>query len=471
MEFTELADYAIPSGSLVEWLPCATGAWTPDPRPASYIHEAHLQRSAATGTGEQSWLGTAFEIAGPLDINAFRIALQQWIDRHEVLRSHTALDAVTGEITRHTVPVGGIDVGVLDHGYRSPSQVNFEHLHRLFDDFASPHSWPSYVFATLTPRNSDGPFTVFFAADHSIIDGFSIVLIAHEIASLYRETLTGSPANLFPVGSYVDFGAQERELMADEAAENTAIAVWRGALIDGRLPQFPLPIGDRRAESQNGLSTWLLDTDQSLAFSARCTESGVGYFAGLLSRLAAVGHAVSGADRFQVVTPIHTRTSQEWAGALGWFVGLCPLDFPIDSDVSFDALAQRAAASMSVRKPAAAVPFDRIGEKLGTPIRPRFVVSYMDVRFVPEAGHWPEWNARALRSKAYTHDVYIWINRTPQGLNLAVRYPNNDTANASVHTYVGAFRRALEETITYTGAKSVTPDNPSYSPVALQTVS
>lgn len=237
MEFTELADYAIPSGSLVEWLPCATGRWTPDPRPASYIHEAHLQRSSA-GAGGQSWLGTAFEIPGPLDLEAFRITLQQWIDRHEVLRSHTSLDTESGEIIRHTVPVNGIDIGVVDHGYNSPSQVNFEHLHRLFDEFASPHSWPSYVFATLTPRTDDGPFTVFFAADHSIIDGFSIVLIAHEIASLYRENLTGQPANLFPVGSYVDFGAQERQQMADQDAEDAALDVWREAMEDGGLPSF-----------------------------------------------------------------------------------------------------------------------------------------------------------------------------------------------------------------------------------------
>lgn len=470
MEFTELADYAIPSGSLAEWLPCVTGTWTPDPRPASYIHEAHLQRSS-TGIGQQSWLGTAFEIPGPLDLDAFRATLTQWIDRHEVLRSHTALDASTDAIVRHTVPTGGIDIGVLDHGYNSPSQVNFEHLHRLFDDFASPHRWPSYVFATLTPRGGDGPFTVFFAADHSIIDGFSIVLVAHEIASLYRENLTGSPANLFPVGSYVDFGAQEREQMPDQATEGAALEVWRDALTDGGLPKFPLPIGERGTDAQNGLSTWLLDTAQSIAFSARCAESGVGYFAGLLGRLAAVGQDVAGIDHFEVVTPIHTRTAQEWAGALGWFVGLCPLDFPVGSDSSFETLASHAATSISMRKPAAAVPFDRIGEKIGSPIRPRFVVSYMDVRFVPEAAHWPEWNARALRSKAYTHDVYLWINRTPQGLNLSVRYPKNDIANASVHTYVAAFRRAIEDAVTVVDSSAPTTDHAGYSPVALQTVS
>lgn len=271
MEFTELADYAIPAGALVEWLPCATGPWVPDPRPVSYIHEAHLNRSAA-GAGDKSWLGTAFEISGPLDVDAFRVALGRWIDRHEVLRSHTVLEPSSGEITRHTVPIGGIDIGVVSHGYDASSQDNFDHLHRLFDDYASPHSWPSYVFATLTPRGGDGPFTVFFAADHSIIDGFSIVLVAHEIAALYREASTGSAANLFPVGSYVDFGAVEREQMADMEAEKAAVEIWRKALGTDGLPQFPLPIGERGTDSQNGLSTWLLDAEQSKAFSSTCSR-------------------------------------------------------------------------------------------------------------------------------------------------------------------------------------------------------
>ena len=361
MEFTELADYAIPAGALVEWLPCATGPWVPDPRPVSYIHEAHLNRSAA-GAGDKSWLGTAFEISGPLDVDAFRVALGRWIDRHEVLRSHTVLEPSSGEITRHTVPLGGIDIGVVSHGYDASSQDNFDHLHRLFDDYASPHSWPSYVFATLTPRGGDGPFTVFFAADHSIIDGFSIVLVAHEIAALYREASTGSAANLFPVGSYVDFGAVEREQMADMEAEKAAVEIWRKALGTDGLPQFPLPIGDRGTDSQNGLSTWLLDADQSKAFSSTCAATGGGYFAGLLGGLAAVGREVAGSDRFEVVTPVHTRSAQEWAGALGWFVGLCPVEFAVGSDCSFGDLATRAAESIASVKPAAAVPFDRIGE-------------------------------------------------------------------------------------------------------------
>ena len=87
----------------------------------------------------------------------------------------------------------------------------------------------------------------------------------------------------------------------------------------------------------------------------------------------------------------------------------------------------------------------------------------MDVRFAPAAEHWPDWNARALRSKQYQHDVYIWINRTPQGINIAARYPNTELATARVHEYIGTFRALLTEvadtgTASFSAATSQHPD-------------
>lgn len=109
MEFTELADYPIPAGVLTEWLPCAAeDAWRTDPRPVSYVHEAHLRRTAGSRYGDvpDAWLGTAFEVRGHLEQEPFRRALERWIDRHEPLRSHVALsgDAAAVGATRRTAP-------------------------------------------------------------------------------------------------------------------------------------------------------------------------------------------------------------------------------------------------------------------------------------------------------------------------------------------------------------------------------
>lgn len=467
MEFTELADYTIPPGVLTEWLPCAAqDDWREDPRPPSYVHEAHLRRTSGAryGGGRESWLGTAFEMAGPIDIDAFRRALHRWIDRHEPLRSHATLTAGEGSgLLRRTAPPGKVSVRHIRHDPADAHTLR-DHLHDLFDDYTTPHLWPSYVFATLERLPDDfapegpgspasaPPFTVFFGADHSIIDGYSIVLVAHEISALYEEERSGRAADLFPVGSYVDFGAAERNDSARLDDDHEAVRAWQRTLVacGGAAPTFPLPIGPRppRAVAQQRSAERWFDDDEATVFSTRCRAAGAGFFAGVLACFGQATAELAGAEDFRTVVPAHTRAGPVWAGALGWFVGLRPIHLSLSGTIQFEVLAARAAEELRRTQASARVPCDRVGELLGVPIRPRFVISYMDVRFVPMAAQWPEWNVRALRSRSYTHDVYVWINRTPEGVNMSARFPDNTVAGKNVPRFLRHVHDLLRGSVT-----------------------
>ncbi|QCQ92041.1 condensation domain-containing protein [Rhodococcus sp. SGAir0479] len=452
MEFTELADYAISPGMLTEWLPEATGTWAQDERPASYIHEAHL-RPTADGThddGRESWLGAAFRIAGPLDHDAFRRAARTWIDRHEPLRSHAELGA-DGRISRHTLGPGGVDFDEVRHEYEFDTATVLERVHHLFDELTSPHRWPAYLFVTLEHSDPEAGCTVFFAADHSLIDGLSVVLVAHELTSLYTEAMAGPPALLVPAGSYIDFGADERAAAATVDRRHPAVEVWRQAFLrsKGRLSEFPLDLGPRTVERvpQRAVSEWVLDAAQAVRFNTVCHRAGQNFLAGVLACLAEANTELTGNTVFRTVTPVHTRNDPHWATSLGWFVGLAPIEFDIAGAVDFADVATRAAEAVAATKSAAKVPFARVEEILGTPIRPRFVVSFMDVRFVPMAQQWPEIEARALRSRHYTHDVYIWVNRTPHGVNISARFPETPLATENVLRFLARTRRALADVV------------------------
>lgn len=457
MEFTELADYPISAGTLTEWLPSApfdagSSPWFNDPRPASYVHEARLRAAVrTTGPEHGSWLGTAFEIAGPLDAAALERALNEWIDRHEALRSHAGISPTTGAVSRHTIAEGRVRVVARSHGYRTSGAENYSDLAELFDGCTSPLSWPSYAFATLVPPDPDSRFTVFLAADHAIIDGLSVVIVAQEIEALYRQARDGVDADLFPVGSYVDFGARERDGAAELDPGHPVIELWRTALDHGggSLPEFPLDLGAAQPGPlpQSGVSTWALDADGADAFALACRKLGHSFFAGTLACLGIVGAELAGEPRFEAVTPMHTRDDPHLAASVGWYVGLGPIYFDVHGARSFGELAARAQEQIAAAKPASRFPYERVSEVLTTAARPRFVVSYMDLRFVPAATEWQEWNARALRSKQYEHDVHIWINRTPRGVNIAARYPDTDAAAANVQSYLDRLRNLMEEVV------------------------
>ena len=462
MEFTELVDYPVSAGTITEWIPSVgphastpeNAGWHRDDRPTSFVHEAHLRRTLAhPSAGKESWLGTAFDIAGPLNVDAFRAAVLAWIDRHEPMRTNATVDPHTGELSRVTAPVGATDIWVIRQDECTRGDEVYEHLQHLFDEYTSPLAWPSYAFATVEPSDTDGAerFTVFFAADHSIIDGLSIVLIAHELSRLYTEQLTGAPAGLFPTASYLDFGVAERERCADPDAVAAAAAEWSDFLTeeDGLFPAFPVAIGDEPPQRvvQSGLSAWIMDADEAEAFTLACRRAGPGFLAGLTASMAAAAHSTSGAERFRTVTPMHTRHDPSWAASLGWFVGLGPVDVEVAAGDSFADLVLRAGTELTRTRAVSRVPMDVVGRAAGIDTEPRFVVSFMDVRFAPDAETWPDVRARALRSRKYDHDVYLWFHRTPQGVNVAARFPGTEQATAAVHSYLAALRAELARVV------------------------
>ena len=102
MKFIQILEEPIEPGGLVEWVPSVPGGlggWLDDTRLTSHNHEQHLRdafdyrvRTRKEG-GRESWLGLSINFDEPLSIPAIRAALSQWIDRHEVLRSHVIIKA------------------------------------------------------------------------------------------------------------------------------------------------------------------------------------------------------------------------------------------------------------------------------------------------------------------------------------------------------------------------------------------
>ncbi len=465
MEYTELADYPLPAGNLTEWVPAITdaNAWNPDPRGVSFTHQDHCTR----GNGG-SWIGTVFEIHRRYDVEVMRRTIESYIARHEAFRTRVERDPSGPAWCRYTVATEAIRVDDRpDHRTRSETEI-FRHLQSWFADAVSPTVWPHFVMATVVPEPhvaaslpQTDKFLVVFAADHSVMDAYSQIYAINEFDRLYAHVLDGTDPQLPTVGSYVDFSAQERRLGESVTTEHESVMAWSRFLAreDGRFPAFPLPLHalstpDAVAREvgsstrQSSVSTWLLTADQGEAFSAACRATGQNMQSGVMAALALVKARLTDEGTFRTVMPMHTRHSVELAASVGWYVGLSPVEIELGDARTFTEAIASAADGINRHKSLAAVPYSRVASLLESAEIPRFVVSYIDLRFLPDGQEWQVRKGRALRSECHAeNEVYFWVNRTLDGLNISARFPNSDVSTTNVHRFITEFVSVLTEVV------------------------
>ncbi|MFT4127138.1 MAG: condensation domain-containing protein [Gordonia sp. (in: high G+C Gram-positive bacteria)] len=460
LEYTELADYPVPTGRLTEWVPSVDDThWNVDNRPLSPNHSAHLTLArSAPDDAQGSWIGTAFRLPGPFDAAAFGATLRRWIDRHDAFR--TTAEFTADGLVRTTVPSGTVTLATRVHE-QIPGSGVYRHLERLFATAISPLRWPHMIATTIEPESAAeraAGTTVIVAADHSVMDAYSQLLLITELREIYRATTTGDQPALPPCGSYVEHCAAERAAAADITADHAAVVAWRDfwhaeGTEQPAMPRFPMPTQPDAPGPgpgwQSSLSRWLLSVPESDAFAAACKRHGASASSGAFAALTIALARLTGRRSARFVMPMHTRTTAESFAAVGWYVGLAPVDISLGDASSF--ATALAPVDTAVRRHAgvAHAPYPQIAALAGMAEPPRFTVSFVDARHLPGAATWDD-RDRALRSRARNHDeVYLWINRTSRGMNVSLRFPNNEVAAASLHaliTELGTVMRTVAET-------------------------
>jgi len=443
MEYTELTGYHVPAGVVTTWIPtCPDEAWRDDPRGLSPAHEQHL---AGGETG--AWIGSVMRVPRAYDALALGRALTAWTARHEVLRTTPAAGADGWR--RRTAPAGQVRVEPTEVGW-----VGSDHVNRYVGDFfagVSPLRWPHCRFVTVLDPDADGGFVLAFGADHSVMDAYSQLLWFEEVLGLYDRALAGaSEAELaeHEVGSHVDFSDGDRSLALALDADAAPVARWREFLGDElAFPRLPVDGIETTARlPQTTMSAWVADRDGAEAFTRACRAAGGSGQSGVL---AAFSHAVRerhGVDRLRYILPMHTRDDAKDLAAVGWYVGLCPVDVDL-SDLEpgatprhAPALLARAGAAVEAGRDLVRYPFARVAALLGVTDVPHLAISYVDTRYVPGAAEWPQWQARALRSTEHAGDeVYLWFIRSHEGLSVSARYPATLVAERTMRGLVETF--------------------------------
>ncbi|PYC83194.1 acyltransferase papA2 [Streptomyces tateyamensis] len=452
---TDIQRCEIRPGRLVEWTlhPTAVEAASglpDDARPPAYVQEAHVRTARAVRQGGlfvPTWLGTAFDVPGRVDLGVLEGALRDWTLRHETLRS--GLRWVGDELRRFTLDADRVVLHREDIGDFPDAATLTRYLQDRFDLAADALAWPNFIFTAVVRDDST---SVYMAFDHTNVDAYSIQRIAAEIHELYAAGLDGRALDRAPAASYVDFCATERG-SADQIDDTHAIvARWREFInrCDGKLPNFPVDLGldpEGPLPTQKFMCEMLVDASDAAAFEAYCRPYG-GSLTGILAATALIVGEGSGQHVYRTVVPFHTRAHSQWADSVGWYVGGAPIEIPVARAPDFDSALEMVRAELRESRPLSRMPIARVLQLLGSDFRPTSpdlysIVSFVDTRGIPGAERWQDLRAYALLRVSYGDQVCAWITRLHEGLQFASRYPDTGVAAKNMRLYVERLRELI----------------------------
>ncbi|MFI5976791.1 condensation domain-containing protein [Streptomyces sp. NPDC051452] len=453
MRITDIQRCEVRPGRLVEWtlspatVAVATGL-PEDSRPPAYIQESHIRTAKCVredGLFVPTWLGAAFDLPGPVDLDALGEALRAWTVRHETLRS--GFRWVGEELRRFTLDAADVSLCREEAGDFPDADGLVRHLQDRFDTAADALRWPNLIYTAVV--RDDGA-SVYMAFDHSNVDAYSLNRVPAEIHELYAAHLAGTePDSRAPSASYIDFCEIERADADGLDGRHAIVERWREFIhrCDGTLPGFPVDLGLRPGgplPRQQMLCEPLADADEAAAFEAYCRPYG-GSLVGLLAATALIVHELGGQSVYRTVVPFHTRVKTRWSDSVGWYVGGAPIEVPVGRAPGFPDALRAVRAELQANRPLARMPLARVLSLLGADFRPTSpdlysIVSYIDARAIPGAERWAELNAHGLLRVSYGDQVCVWVNRLPEGLWLASRYPDTDVAAKNLRLYVERLR-------------------------------
>ncbi len=253
-------------------------------------------------------------LRGPLDVPSLERALQELVQRHEVLRSTFSNDGLT------LLVAASVEVPLVQHDLTGrPGELEALTVRAVSEPFDLEKG--PLVRAQLA-KLSPSEHVLVFTAHHIVVDGWSTAVLLGDLARLY------SGSALAPAASFVEWGRRPAD------ASDEAYWVSRFA---GELPVLELP-GDRPRPPLKTYASRRHDLVIGEALVARLKKAGAkqhaSLFAVLLAGWKALLHRLTGQEDLVVGVPIAGQALDGWDTLAGHCVNMLPLRTRVDPAAS-----------------------------------------------------------------------------------------------------------------------------------------
>lgn len=183
--------------------------------------------------GPRSLVIIAWRVTGEIDVDALRGALDDVVERNEILR--TEVVRTKGDEYQRVLPATPADVVVVDLPADDPRPRD-----ERADEFINQTEYSKLHISQLphiravVGRFDERDAVLVLLTHHTASDGWSMQVLIREVAAYYAERTGGGAANLPEPVQYREFSEWQQKNLASETADRSR-AFWRDKMAGAQL--------------------------------------------------------------------------------------------------------------------------------------------------------------------------------------------------------------------------------------------
>jgi acyl-CoA synthetase (AMP-forming)/AMP-acid ligase II/acyl carrier protein len=338
----------------------------------------------------------ALRVSSPCDVAVLERTINEIVRRHEILR--TSFTAVDGRCVQIIVPK--LNVPLTFDDLRALSAPEIEAAVHEFVQKELSHSFileHSPLIRTRLVRLAERSHLLLIAMPGLIEDGWSLGILANELATLYDAFSAGKASPLAPLPiQYADFADWQRcwRSHPDLVAQLT---YWEEQL-RSPLPVVKLTKGRRRGKADNfttAVRQVALPAKLSKAAKEFSQREGVTLFMTLMAAFKTMLHRYTGVDDLRVATDVANRNRPGTEGLFGPVANTVILRTSLHGDPSAREVIRRVRTTILGALANQDIPFDVVAEALerdrainpAALARVKMALQGTSLRPVPDSGH------------------------------------------------------------------------------------
>ncbi|HEY0607927.1 MAG TPA: condensation domain-containing protein, partial [Herpetosiphonaceae bacterium] len=394
-------------------------------------------------------------LSGALDPAALERSLIALVERHESLRT-TFSHSIAGDgspvqvIAPPSHAPALVSLPIVDLQQQAAQEAEITRLatveaQRPFDLEAGP------LLRTTLLKLDPSEHLLLLTAHHSIADGWSMSVVARDLAALYAAAVLPDLAI-----QYADFAVWQRAYLAGTVLAEQ-LSYWQDQFT-GDLPVLDLPTDRPRPAIQSfrgARETLTLPVDLAAALKASSLQHDATLFMTLLATFKLLLARWSGQRDIIVGTPIAGRTRAQLEPVIGCFVNTLALRTDLSGDLSFAALLSRVRAAALGAYAHQDLPFEMLLEALNVerdPSRsPLFQVFFnmLDVpsRLIERGGLRFEMVSQPDAAVGAKFDITLYVQERDAAIDLELVYNADLFDPARMVALLRQFQHLLEQIV------------------------